>query len=214
MMWIVRVALRRPYTFVSGAILVLIAGLVAIVTTPVDIFPAIPLPVVTVIWQYNGMSPEEMEERVVSIVERSYSVTVNDIEHIESQSLTGVAVIKIYFQPDADVATGTAQITASSQSNTRILPPGITPPIILRFNATDVPVLQIGIGSDSMSSAELNDYVLNVVRPPLASAQGSSIPYPYGGAPRVINVDLDLARLYAKGLSPSDVSSAVNTTCA
>ena len=210
MMWIVRVALRRPYTFVSGAILVLIAGLVAIATTPVDIFPAIPLPVVTVIWQFNGMSPEEMEERVVSIVERSYSVTVNDIEHIESQSLTGVAVIKIYFQPDADVATGTAQITASSQSNTRILPPGITPPIILRFNATDVPVLQIGIGSDSMSSAELNDYVLNVVRPPLASAQGSSIPYPYGGAPRLINVDLDLARLYAKGVSPSDVSAAVN----
>jgi len=210
MMWIVRVALRRPYTFVSGAILVLIAGLVAIATTPVDIFPAIPLPVVTVIWQYNGMSPEEMEERVVSIVERSYSVTVNDIEHIESQSLTGVAVIKIYFQPDADVATGTAQITASSQSNTRILPPGITPPIILRFNATDVPVLQIGVGSDSMSSAELNDYVLNVVRPPLASAQGASIPYPYGGAPRLINVDLDLARLYAKGVSPSDVSAAVN----
>src|SRR5579864_1284226 len=191
MMWIVSLALRRPYTFVSGAILVLIGGLVAIVTTPVDIFPAIPLPVVTVIWQFNGMSPEEMEERVVTIVERSYSVTVNDIEHIESQSLTGVAVIKIYFQPDDDVATGTAQITASSQSNLRILPPGITPPIILRFNATDVPILQIGVGSDSMSSAELNDYVLNVVRPPLASAQGSSIPYPYGGAPRLINVDLE-----------------------
>ncbi len=210
MMWIVRVALRRPYTFVSGAILVLIAGVVAIMTTPVDIFPAIPLPVVTVIWQYNGMSPEEMEERIVSIVERSYSVTVNDIEHIESQSLTGVAVIKVFFQPTADVATGVAQLTAVSQSNTRTLPPGTTPPIILRFNATDVPVLQIGVGSSTMSSAELNDYVLNVVRPPLASAQGGSIPYPYGGAPRVINVDLDLARLYAKGLSPSDVSAAVN----
>jgi len=210
MMWIVRVALRRPYTFVSGAILVLIAGLVAIMTTPVDIFPAIPLPVVTVIWQYNGMSPEEMEERFVSILERSYSVTVNDIEHIESQSLTGVAVIKVFFQPTADVATGVAQLTAVSQSNTRTLPPGTTPPIILRFNATDVPVLQIGVGSSTMSSAELNDYVLNVVRPPLASAQGASIPYPYGGAPRLINVDLDLARLYAKGLSPSDVSAAVN----
>src|SRR5438876_30812 len=210
MMWIVRVALRRPYTFISGAILVLIAGLVAIMTTPVDIFPAIPLPVATVIWQYNGMSPEEMEERIVSIVERSYSVTVNDIEHIESQSLTGVAVIKVFFQPTADVATGVAQLTAASQSNTRTLPPGTTPPIILRFNATDVPVLQIGVGSSTMSSAELNDYVLNVVRPPLASAQGASIPYPYGGAPRVINVDLDLARLYAKGLSPSDVSAAVN----
>src|SRR6059058_2752818 len=122
MMWIVRVALRRPYTFISGAILVLIAGLVAIMTTPVDIFPAIPLPVATVIWQYNGMSPEEMEERIVTIVERSYSVTVN--EHIESQSLTGVAVIKVFFQPTADVATGVAQLTAVSQSNTRTLPPG------------------------------------------------------------------------------------------
>src|SRR3989475_1132286 len=119
MMWIVRVALRRPYTFISGAILVLIAGLVAIMTTPVDIFPAIPLPVATVIWQYNGMSPEEMEERIVTTVERSYSVTVNDIEHIESQSLTGVAVIKVFFQPTADVATGVAQLTAESQSNTR-----------------------------------------------------------------------------------------------
>src|SRR5437899_3204622 len=143
MMWIVRVALRRPYTFISGAILVLIAGLVAIMTTPVDIFPAIPLPVATVIWQYNGMSPEEMEERIVTTVERSYSVTVNDIEHIESQSLTGVAVIKVFFQPTADVATGVAQLTAVSQSNTRTLPPGTTPPIILRFNATDVPVKQV-----------------------------------------------------------------------
>jgi multidrug efflux pump subunit AcrB len=210
MMWLVRVALRRPYTFVSGAILVLIGGVVAIMTMPVDIFPAIPLPVATVIWQYSGMSPVEMEERIVTTVERSYSVTVNDIEHIESQSLTGVAVIKIFFQPTADVATGVAQLVAASQSNIRTLPPGITPPIILRFNATDVPVLQIGVGSTTMSSAQLNDYTLNVIRPPLASAQGASIPYPYGGAPRVINVDLDLARLYAKGLSPSDVSAAVN----
>ena len=210
MMWLVRVALRRPYTFISGAILLIIAGLTAIMNTAVDIFPEIPLPVATVIWQYNGMSPEEMEQRIVTIVERAYSVTVNDIEHIESQSLTGVAVIKVFFQPNADVATGVAQLTAASQSNTRVLPPGITPPIILRFNATDVPVLQIGIGSDSMTTAQLNDYVLNTVRPPLASAQGAAIPYPYGGAPRVINVDLDLARLYAKGVSPSDVSTAVN----
>src|SRR6267143_1339904 len=137
-MWIVHVALRRPYTFICGAILVFIAGLVAIMTTPVDIFPAIPLPVATVIWQYQGMSPEEMEQRVVTIVERSYSATVKDIEHIESQSLDGVAVIKVFFQPTADVATGIAELTAASQSNTRILPPGITPPIILRFNAENV----------------------------------------------------------------------------
>src|SRR5947199_5470363 len=210
MMWIVRIALRRPYTFICGAILVLIAGLVAIMTTPVDIFPAIPLPVATVIWQYQGMSPEEMEQRVVTIVERSYSATVNDIEHIESQSLDGVAVIKVFFQPTADVATGIAELTAASQSNTRILPPGITPPIILRFNATDVPILQIGVGSSTMSQADLNDYVSNFVRTPLATAQGSTIPFPYGGAPRLINVDLDLARLYAKGLSPADVSAAIN----
>jgi len=209
-MWIVHVALRRPYTFICGAILVFIAGLVAIMTTPVDIFPAIPLPVATVIWQYQGMSPEEMEQRVVTIVERSYSATVNDIEHIESQSLDGVAVIKVFFQPTADVATGIAELTAASQSNTRILPPGITPPIILRFNATDVPILQIGVGSSTMSQADLNDYVSNFVRTPLATAQGSTIPFPYGGAPRLINVDLDLSRLYAKGLSPSDVSAAIN----
>ena len=210
MMWIVRVALRRPYTFVCGAILVFIGGIVAIASMPVDIFPAIPLPVATVIWQYQGMSPEEMEQRVVTIVERSYSATVNDIEHIESQSLDGLAVIKVFFQPTADVATGVAQLTASSQSNTRILPPGITPPIILRFNVTDVPILQIGVGSSTMSQAELNDYVSNFVRTPLATAQGSTIPFPYGGAPRLINVDIDLARLYAKGLSPADVSAAVN----
>src|SRR3989449_262850 len=210
MMWIVRVALRRPYTFVCGAILVFIGGLVAILTMPVDIFPAIPLPVATVIWQYAGMSPEEMEQRVVTTVERSYSATVNDIEHIESQSLDGVAVIKVFFQPTADVATGIAELTAASQSNTRTLPPGITPPIILRFNATDVPILQIGVGSSTMSQANLNDYVSNFVRTPLATAQGSTIPFPYGGAPRLINVDLDLARLYAKGLSPSDVSAAIN----
>src|SRR3989475_8282770 len=210
MMWIVRVALRRPYTFVCGAILVFIGGLVAILTTPVGIFRATPLPVATVIWQYAGMSPEEMEQRVVTTVERSYSATVNDIEHIESQSLDGVAVIKVFFQPTADVATGIAELTAASQSNTRTLPPGITPPIILRFNATDVPILEIGVGSDSMSSAQLADYVTNFVRTPLATVQGATIPTPYGGVPRLINVDIDLARLYAKGLSPSDVSAAIN----
>src|SRR6266850_48527 len=210
MMWIVRVALRRPYTFIAVAILVLIGGVLAIITTPVDIFPTIPIPVVTVIWQYQGLSPEEMEERIVTTLERSYSAGVNGIEHIESQSLDGIGVIKVFFQPTADVPTGVAQITAASQSNVRTLPPGITPPIILRFNATDVPILQIGIGSDSMTSAQLNDYVGNFVRTPLATAQGAVIPSPYGGVPRLINVDIDLARLYAKGLSPSDVSTAIN----
>ncbi len=210
MMWIVRVALRRPYTFIAVAILVLIGGVLAIITTPVDIFPTIPIPVVTVIWQYQGLSPEEMEQRIVTTLERSYSAGVNGIEHIESQSLDGIGVIKVFFQPTADVPTGVAQITAASQSNVRTLPPGITPPIILRFNATDVPILQIGIGSDSMSSAQLNDYVGNFVRTPLATARGAVLPPPFGGVPRLINVDIDLSRLYAKGLSPSDVSAAIN----
>src|SRR5258705_4837804 len=210
MMWIVRVALRRPYTFIAVAILVLIGGVLAIITTPVDIFPTIPIPVVTVIWQYQGLSPEEMEQRIVTTLERSYSAGVNGIEHIESQSLDGIGVIKVFFQPTADVPTGVAQITAASQSNVRTLPPGITPPIILRFNATDVPILQIGIGSDSMSSAQLNDYVGNFVRTPLATARGAVLPPPFGGVPRLINVDIDLSRLYAKGLSPSDVSTAIN----
>ena len=197
MMWIVRVALRRPYTFIAVAILVLIGGVLAIITTPVDIFPTIPIPVVTVIWQYQGLSPEEMEQRIVTTLERSYSAGVNGIEHIESQSLDGIGVIKVFFQPTADVPTGVAQITAASQSNVRTLPPGITPPIILRFNATDVPILQIGIGSDSMSSAQLNDYVGNFVRTPLATARGAVLPPPFGGVPRLINVDIDLSRLYA-----------------
>jgi multidrug efflux pump subunit AcrB len=210
MMALVRIALRRPYTFVAGAILILIGGLVAIRNMAVDIFPTISIPVVTVIWSYQGMSPEEMEQRVVTILERSYSATVSDVEHIESQSMNGVGVIKVYFQPGADVPTGVAQITAASQSNTRILPPGITPPIIVRFNATDVPILQIGVGSSTMTPTELGDYVGNFLRTPLATVPGATLPSPYGGAPRLINVDIDLGRLYAKGLSPSDVSAAIN----
>ncbi|MFL5401720.1 MAG: efflux RND transporter permease subunit [Gemmatimonadales bacterium] len=210
MMGLVRIALRRPYTFVAGAILILIVGLVAIRNMAVDIFPTISIPVVTVIWTFNGMSPEEMEQRIVTTLERSYSAFVNDVEHIESQSMNGVAVIKVYFQPTADIPTGVAQITAASQSNIRSLPPGITPPIIVRLNATDVPILQIGVGSSTMSSAELGDYVGNFLRTPLATVPGATLPSPYGGAPRLINVDIDPSQLYAKGLSPSDVSDAIN----
>jgi multidrug efflux pump subunit AcrB len=210
MMWLVRVALRRPYTFVCAAILVLIAGLVAIVSTPVDVFPTIPIPVITAIWTYQGMAPQEMEQRIVTVLEQSYSNAVGGIEHIESQSLNGVAVIKIFLQPGADVPTGVAQVTAASQSNVRILPPGITPPIILRFNATDVPILQIGISSATMSEAAINDYASNFIRTPLATVAGSTLPSPYGGKPRLINVDIDLGRLYAKGLAPQDVSTAIN----
>ncbi|MDB4898316.1 MAG: AcrB/AcrD/AcrF family multidrug efflux protein [Gemmatimonadetes bacterium] len=210
MMFLVRIALRRPYTFVCVAILILIGGVVSILSTPVNVFPVIPLPVITVIWSFGGLSPEEMEQRIVTTSEQAYSATVGGIEHIESQSLSGVALVKIYMQPTADIPTGVAQVTAVSQSITRQLPPSITPPAILRFNATDVPILQIGISSATMSEANLNDYANLNIRQPLATTSGSTIPGAYGGKPRQINVDIDLGRLYAKGLSPSDVSTAIN----
>jgi multidrug efflux pump subunit AcrB len=210
MMWFVRIALRRPYTFVCLAILILIGGIVSIISTPVNVFPVIPLPVITVIWTFSGMSPENMEQYIVTTCEQAYSATVGGIEHVESQSMAGVAVIKIYMQPTADIPTGVAQVTAVSQSITRVLPPSITPPSILRFNATDVPILQIGVSSSTMSEANLNDYATFNIRQPLATVSGATIPAPYGGKPRQINVDIDLGRLYAKGLSPSDVSTAIN----
>ncbi len=210
MMWLVRIALRRPYTFVSGAILVLIAGLVAIAKMAVDIFPDIPIPVVTVVWTYSGMSPDEIAQRVATVTERAYSTTVNDVEHIESQSLIGVTVVKVYFQPDADLPTGVAQLAAISQSILRTLPPGMQPPVIIRFNATDVPLIQVGVASETLTLAQLYDYASNFVRTPLATIQGATVPYASGGIPRQVNVDLDPVRLYAKGISPSDVSAAVN----
>jgi multidrug efflux pump subunit AcrB len=211
MMWLVRIALRRPYTFVCVGILILIGGLVSIIRTPVNVFPVIPLPVITVIWSFGGMSPAEMEQRIVTPTEQAYSATVGGIEHIESQSMSGVAVIKLYMQPTADIPTGVAQATAVSQSITRTLPPSITPPAILQFNATDVPILQIGVSSATMSEANLSDYASLTIRQPLATVSGSTIPAPYGGKPRQINVDIDLGRLYAKGLSPGDVSTAINS---
>jgi multidrug efflux pump subunit AcrB len=210
MMWLVRVALRRPYTFVCGAILVLIAGLVSIASMAIDIFPDIPIPVVTVVWTFNGMSPNEIAQRVGTVAERAYATTVNDVEHIESQSLTGVTVIKVYFQPSADLPTGVSQLTATSQTLLRGLPTGIEPPIIIRFNATDVPLIQVGVGSQTLPLAEVNDYASNFVRTPLVTIEGATIPYASGGIPQQVNVDLDPVRLYAKGISPSDVSTAVN----
>ena len=145
--WLVHLALRRPYTFVCASILILIFGIVAILRMPIDIFPAINVPVVSMLWSYGGLSPREMEQRIVSLSERVYSSYVNDIEHIESQSLNGLSIIKVYFQPDADVNAGMAQLTAASQGVTRTMPPGISPPFMVRFNATDVPIMQIGVSS-------------------------------------------------------------------
>ncbi len=209
-MWIVRLALRRPYTFVVVSILIAIFGVVSALRMPTDIFPAIDIPLVTVVWQYAGMSPQEMERRIVGNAERFYSTTVNNIEHIESQSINGIGVIKIYFQPGADIPTAVAEITSASQTAVKNLPPGTQPPIILRFNATDVPVLQVGVDSKTLSETQLYDLATNTMRLQLATVQGAALPLPYGGKAREIMVDLDPNALYAKGLSPADVSNAIN----
>ncbi len=209
-MWIVRLALNRPYTFIVVALLIIILGCVTIFRLPTDIFPEINIPVVSVIWSYSGMSPDEMEKRVVTVSERAFTTTVNDIEHIESQSMNGVSVIKVFFHPRAKVEAAVAQLTAISQTILRTMPPGMFPPFIIRYNASSVPILQMALSSKSLSEQELYDLGLNFVRTQLATVQGASVPLPYGGKPRQIMVDLNLPALYAKGLSPADVSAAIN----
>lgn len=209
-MWIVRLALRRPYTFVALAMLIVLLGCSAIVTMPVDIFPAVDIPVVSVVWTYNGIPPEEMEKRIVTIFERALTTTVNDIEHIESQSYSGVSVTRLYFQPNVKIDLAIAQVTAISQTLLRGLPPGIFPPSVLKYDASIVPVLQLGLGSKTLSEQELFDLGLNFIRTQLATVQGASIPLPYGGRFRQVMVDLDPGALYAKQLSALDVSNALS----
>ena len=209
-MWIVRLALRRPYTFTVMALLIVILGLITARRMAKDIFPSIDIPVVSLIWTYNGLTPEEMEKRIVTLSERAITTTVNDIEHIESQSLAGVGVIKVFFQPGASVDAAVAQITAISQTITRIMPPGTTPPLVIRYSASNVPILQLGLGSKTLSEQALYDIGLNSVRLQLATVQGASVPLPLGGKVRQIQVDLDPAALLAKGLTAADVSNAIN----
>src|SRR5215831_4810550 len=208
-MWIVRLALRRPYTFVVMAVLIAILGVAAIVTMPVDIFPYIDIPVVSVVWNYNGLSPEEMEKRMVTIFERSMTTTVNDIEHIESQAYSGVSVTRVYFQPNAKVEAALSQITAIAQTLLRTFPPGTTPPSLIKYAASSVPIIQLLIESKTLSEQELFDLRQNFIRTQLATIQGASVPLPYGGRFRNVMIDLNPDQLYAKGLSPADVSSAV-----
>jgi len=209
-MWLVRVALSRPYTFVVMAVLIVLLGVVAIRRMPSDILPEIDIPVVAVVWSYGGLPPEEMEKRVVTGFERLLSTTVSDIEHTESQTLTGVSVIKIFFHPGAKVEAATAQITAVSQQALRSLPPGASSPLILRYSASNAPVLQLAIESEQLSEQQLFDFGVNFVRAGISTVQGAGFPYPYGGKQRQVMVDLDLARLYAWGLSPRDVINAVS----
>jgi CzcA family heavy metal efflux pump len=209
-MWIVRLALRRPYTFVVASILILILGMVSIVRTPVDIFPNIDIPVIVVAWQYTGLSPEEMSNRVVFNYERSLTTTVNDIEHIESQSLAGVAIVKIYFHPNVQIANAVAQVTAISQSTVRQLPPGITPPFIITYNASSVPILQLGLSAPQLNEQQLADMGQNFIRTQLVTVNGVAIPYPYGGKQRTVMVDLNTAAMQSKGVSPLDVVNTIN----
>lgn len=203
-------ALRRPYTFMVMAVLILIIGLVAVRSTPTDVFPVIDIPVASVIWAYSGASPNDMEKRIVTTAERSYTTAVNDIQHIESQSMPGVSVIKVFFQPGAKVEGAVAQLTATSQTLLKTLPPGITPPLIIQYSASSVPIIQLGISSKTLSEQQIYDYAQNFVRVQLATVQGASTPSPYGGKPRQIMVDLDPQALQAKGLSAYDVSAAIN----
>jgi multidrug efflux pump subunit AcrB len=210
MMWIVRLALNRPYTFVVMSFLILLMGIFSVMRTPVDIFPTIDIPVVTVIYSYNGISAEEMERRIVTVAERTFSSYVNDIEHMESQSMKGIAIIKIFFHPEAKVEAAVAQLAAISATILRIMPPGMTAPNIIRYSASNVPILQLALSSDSLSEQDINDQANNFLRVGLASAQGATVPSPYGGKLAQIMVDLDPEALYAKGLTPVDISNAIN----
>lgn len=209
-MWIVKIALRLPYTFAIAALMIVILGVITIFSTAVDIFPAINIPVVSIVWTYTGTTSEEMAERIVTISERAMTTTVSDIEHIESQSLSGVSVVKVFFQPSVNIASAVAQITSVSQTILRPLPPGITPPFIIQYNASSVPIIQMSVSSKSLPEQALNDYATNFVRTQLATVQGASVPLPYGGKPRQIMVDIDPQAMLAKGVSAQDVTNAVS----
>src|SRR2546423_3585315 len=209
-MWIVRLALRRPYTFVVMAMLIILLGVFAILRMPTDIFPEVDIPVISVIFKYEGMSPEELEGRVVRVYEGILTTTVNDIEHIESQSINGEAIIRVYFQPGAKIAESEAQVTAVSQTAIRLMPPGMQPPLIMRYSASTVPILWLSMGSNTQPEQQLFDIFNNFLRPELATVQGAMMPWPYGGKQRQVMVDLEPDKLYAFGLSPSDVSNAIS----
>src|SRR5947209_11523225 len=208
-MWIVRLALQRPYTFFVMALLIIALGCLAAVRMPTDIFPEIDIPVASVIWSYTGISSEEMAEVVTTRCERAFTTTVNDIEHLESQSLPGLSVIRVYFQPNAKIEAAVAQLAAASQSVLHSLPTGMTPPSIIRFNASSVPILQLSLSSDTMSEQSVYDFGYNFIRTQLSTVQGASFPLPYGGKPRQIMVDLNPQALFAQNLSPQDVVSAI-----
>ena len=214
-MWIVKLALSRPYTFIVAALLILIISPVVIFglgsgqPMPVDIFPNINIPVVSIVWSYTGFAPSQMEQRIVSTTERALTTTVNDIEHIESQSLNGIAVVKVFFHPTVKIDMAVAQITAVSQTQLRQLPAGTTPPLILQYSASSVPIVQLSVSSHTLSEQNLNDLSLNTIRVALTTIPGAAIPYPYGGKQRQVMVDIDIPKMQARGLTPNDIVNAL-----
>src|SRR5690348_13835799 len=209
-MWIVRLALRRPYTFVVMAIAIALLGWFSITHMPTDIFPEVDIPVISVIWRYDGMSPEEMESRIIRNYENFCTTTVNDIEHIESQSILGEGVVRIYFQPGAKIEEAEAQVTSISQAAVKQMPPGITPPLIMRFSASTVPIIWLSLGSNTLPEQQLFDVTNQFIRNDLATQPGAMLPWPYGGKQRQIMVDLEPDKMYGYGLSAADISRAIN----
>jgi multidrug efflux pump subunit AcrB len=210
-MWIIRLALNRPYTFVVAALLLLLVTPFVLIRTPTDIFPSINIPVVSIIWNYNGLSAREIEQRIVYTQERSLTTTVNNIEHIESTAYDGIGIIKVYFHPGVTISTAVAQVTAVSQTVVRQLPPGTTPPLIIQYDASTVPVLQYGIGSNTLSEQQTFDITLNQIRVGLVSVPGIAVPYPFGGKQRLVSVDVDPRKLQEKNLTQTDVTNAINS---
>jgi CzcA family heavy metal efflux pump len=209
-MWIVALALRRPYTFVVMALVLLLLTPLVILRMPVDVLPNINIPVISVVWNYTGFSPQQMADRIITNSERGLSITVNDIEHIESQSVYGIGVIKIFFQPTANIQTALAQVTAMCQTTLRGLPPGTVPPLVITYSASSTPIVQLGLSSKTLPEQQLFDLGNSFLRTQLATVQGATTPYPYGGKIRQIQVDLDVPRLQANGLSPGDIVNALN----
>ncbi|MBW4053419.1 MAG: efflux RND transporter permease subunit [Proteobacteria bacterium] len=209
MLRLVRIALARPYTFIVLALLILLSGTMAVLNTPTDIFPDIKIPVIAVVWQYAGLSPDQMTGRIISPYERVLTTTVNNVQHIESKSINGFGIVKIFFQPTVDIATANAQVTAISQTMLKQLPPGITPPMILNYNASTVPILQLALSGKGLSQQQLSDLGLNMLRPQLISVPGAAIPYPSGGKSREVEIDVNPQALQSLGLSAQDVANAL-----
>lgn len=208
-MWIVRLALMRPYTFTVMALLLLLTGIFSWVRMAKDIFPSIDIPVVTVVWTYGGMQPSELEKRVVLLSERTMTTTVNDIEHIESQTMNGIGVIKVFLYPGANIDGAVAQVTASNQTVVRLMPPGMTPPLVIRYSASNVPVIQLALGSKTLDEKTLYDLGTNYIRPKLATVQGAAVPSPHGGKVRQIQIDINPGALQSYGITPAEVAAAV-----